>query len=324
MKIFLKKIVTLFFFIGITFPCISYAGEDLTISLEPKNPAPYTETTLTLVSYSFSLNTSLITWSRGGKTVLSGFGEKRLRVMTGAVGELLPVHVHVVTADNISIELDITITPKSVNLLYEVPESYVPTFYEGKALPGEGAFVRFVALPNISEGGRMVPPSMLSYSWYVNNTYVDESSGTGKQVAILRLDYLSTYTRVKVVVRSPRGEVAEKSIDVYPHEVMPLLYQHDPLFGSNLTSLIIRRFEATKDFTLSLEPFFVSMVKGSSPSYLWLLGGLPSTPADGRLLSFHPKENSYGTKMLNITVNNPKRINQEGKTAVELIFDTRK
>jgi hypothetical protein len=65
------------------------------------------------------------------------------------------------------------------------------------------------------------------------------------------------------------------------------------------------------------------MVRDSPPSYLWLLGGLPSTPSDGRLLSFHPKENSYGTKMLNITVSNPKRINQEGETSVELIFDTR-
>jgi hypothetical protein len=149
-------------------------------------------------------------------------------------------------------------------------------------------------------------------------------SGLGKQAALIRLDYLQTKNVIKAIVRSPYGNSAEKTITVYPHAVMPLLYTYDTILGPNFTSLIGLRFEAIKDFTLSLEPFYVSDDFTKPASYVWYLDGLPSTPLGGRILALHPKENSYGSKMLSIDVFGSDRRLQKGTTKVELIFDTRK
>jgi hypothetical protein len=257
--------------------------------------------------------------------VVRGLGEKKITLKTNGIGENISVKAVAVTANEDTYVTEMNISPQSVDIIYESPESYVPSFYEGRSLPGEGSLVNFVAMPTISEGGAIIPPSSLSYFWYVSGEFVDDASGIGKQSAPIYLDFLRPYTTVKVVVNGPRGTTAEKTIDVYPHEVMPLLYNHDSTLGTNYTSLISKRYEVTKDFVLSLEPFFLS-TKGAlsdTVSYEWLLDGLPTTPLGGTLLSMHPKENSYGSKKLSITVSNSKRKLQKTTSNTELIFDTR-
>lgn len=326
----IKKSSHIIFVIALTFflvlPTLSFADSEATVTLDPKNPTPYSPVTATIVSYSFDVNTALITWSRNGKNLLKGIGEKKLIVQTGAAGYQIPIHVTIVTADNTITNMDITLTPESVDILYETPESYVPLFYEGRSLPGEGASVKFVAMPNVSERGVTVPASSLSYSWYVNDTFMDDSSGFGRSSASFNLDFFNTFTRVKVIVHSPRGATAEKFIDVYPHNIMPLLYTYDDILGVNHTSLITRRFEATQDFTLALEPFFISSNKSlrDTASYDWFLDGLPITPLGGVLLSMHPKEDSYGSRNLSISISSSKRRLQKAETSLNLIFDTRR
>lgn len=321
-----KKLLPLLFALFFFIPTITFAADEASVTLDPKSPTPYTDVTATLVSYLFNTNTAMITWSINGKVVLKGIGERRLKVRTGAVGTRIPVHIVAETADATKVELDISVTPASVDILYETPESYTPLFYEGHSLPGEGATVKFVAMPNINEGGVNLPASSLSYSWYVNGDFNDSASGIGKQAAYLSLDYLSPFTTIKVAAYGPRGTVAEKVIDVYPHSVMPLLYTYDDVLGADYTSLIGRRLEKTKDFTLLLEPFYLSSKNGLQDfaSYNWYLDGLPVTPLGGTLLSLRPNSNSYGSKKLSITAENSKRSFQKGEVSLNVIFDTRK
>ena len=307
-------------------PSSSFAADEAAIELSPRNPKPYTPVKATLVSYLFNVNTAMITWTVGGKEVLKGIGEKKLTIQTNGVGDAIPVHVRATTADNQVTELDLVISPESVSIVYETPESYTPLFYAGHTLPGEGSLVKFIAMPNISENNVHLSPSSLSYSWYVNGELVDSASGYGKQSAMLSLDILSTFTTVKVMAFGPHGTVAENSIDVYPHAVMPLLYTYDDIFGTNFTTLLGKRFETTKDFTLSLEPFYLSAKNGleETATYSWSLDGLPTTPLGGRVLAMHPKENSYGSRSLSIEVGNKKRKLETASTDISLVFDTRK
>lgn len=325
MKLTLPLKIYTFFVISF-FPLFCFAETDATITLNPKYPAPNSSITATLVSYSIDVDTAFITWSRLGKVISEGVGIKKITLQTGPVGYQIPLHVKATTANGDSSEVDIAITPESVSILYETPESYTPLFYEGKSLPGEGALVSFTAVPNIAESGVIFPASSLAYSWYVNDEFMRDSSGIAKSSASFNLDIFNPFTRVKVVVRSPKGISAENTIDVYPHPVMPLLYSYDEILGVNYSNLISKRFESTRDFTLALEPFYLSLYKKNqtSSSIAWSLDGLPVTPRDGRLLGIHPKENSYGSRLLSISIANEERTMQEADTKVNLIFDTRK
>lgn len=321
-KIFFTFINVIVF--QLLFSSSAYADMTGTLVLNPPNPEPKSSVIVTLQSYSFDVNTALITWKIGDRTLLRGEGEKTITLKTGDVGESIQLNVVAETADGASLEQTVTITPSSIILLYEAPKSYVPLLYEGRSLPSDGGLVRVTALPQMSEKGLPVLPSSLAYSWYLNNSILKTMSGVGKQSANIRLDYLKSKNEIKVIVRSPYGTSSTKKITISPHPVMPLLYTHDPLFGTNFTSLIQKRFEARQDFTLSLEPFYVSQNDPKDPTFTWFLDRLPTTPLGGRVLALHPKENSYGTKLLNIKVAGPDKRLQKAETSVELIFDTRK
>lgn len=324
-----KNIKLALFFLASTFimlPLVSFSAIDGTIILNPKNPEPYSPIKLTLTSYSFNVNTANITWSSKNKKILSGLGEKSLNLRTGGVGEEISIDVIAETADGSIFEASIVVVPASVDILFETPESNVPLFYEGRSLPGEGARVKFTAMPSMSENGIAVPKNNLSYSWYLNDTYAENASGAGKQTATFNLEYLTESTSVKVKVSSPSSLTAEKEITIYPHDVLPLLYTYDDVLGINYGRSLEKRFETRKDFTLALEPYFLSTggSLGQSASYLWLLDGLPITPLGGILLSLNPKKDSFGSRFLSIEIENSKRRLQKAKTTLDIVFDTRK
>ncbi len=68
-------------------PTYSFAALDVSVTMNPINPAPYQETTITLTSTSFDVNGAMITWKNAGTTLLSGLGAKKLTVTAGASGQ---------------------------------------------------------------------------------------------------------------------------------------------------------------------------------------------------------------------------------------------
>lgn len=318
-------LISLFFIVSLFLPCAAFAQAEASLSLTPENPAPHENVVVTLVSYSFDVNVAMITWSVNGKTLLSGLGKKSITLPVGEVGQEIPLIVRADLADGSSVTQKITISPQSVDLIYEGKESYVPPFYEGRSLAAEGSTVKIVALPTIAEFGKKVPESNLSYNWYVNDEYKPGSSGVGRSSFQIPLDYLSESTDVRLLVRSPLGNTAEKTISVYPHDVMPLLYRYDDLLGADFSRAFEKRLELSEDITLSFEPFFLSTRKmESTASYEWYLDGLPITPQEKTVLSLRPKADSYGSRMLTITAEQTRRRLQKVETSLEVIFDTRK
>lgn len=327
MKLVYKKILQLVLislFVGCASYSYTFADISADITLSPENPSPNSSVTLRLESYTFDANTAIIRWQVNGKTVLQGQGMRSLTIKTGGIGEAVSVTVNAEIADGSSIQQTIQVTPSSVVLLYEAQASYVPLMYAGRSLPSNGGLVRVTAIPEISDGGRSMSPSSLSFVWYLNDSVMRDASGVGKQSATFRLDFLNTHDEIKVIVRSPRGNSATKTITIYPHPIMPLLYTYDQILGSDFSSLVSQRFETTKDFSLKLEPLYVSINEEKDPIYTWFLDGLPTTPLGGRILSLHPNNNSFGTKMLGITINGPDARIQKASMKAEIIFDTRK
>lgn len=307
-------------------PIIAHAVSDIDITLVPPNPAPYEEVQVVISSYTFDPNIAMITWKTGKNTILSGVGAKKLSVLMGPAGQAIPISYKAVLADGSTYTGSLVLSPQSVDLLYESKESYVPPFYEGRSLPSEGAVVRVTAIPSISEGSVKVPQNSLSYNWYIGGDYSEQASGVGRSVATIALDYLTHSTDVRVVIRSPRGVSAEKTITIPPHAVMPLLYSYNELMGVDLSHTFFRRIELTGDITLSLEPYYLSTNNGLNAysSYDWYLDGLPITPLEKTIISFKPKVDSYGVRTLSIVTENSKRRLQKAQTTLEILFDTRK
>ena len=328
MKLF-KKILFIVFIISTPiFVYAQYAQQEqdqLNITLDPKSPSPFDSVKVTLSSYSFDINNSMIVWVVNGKQYTKGIGMRSIDLNTLGDGQTIPINAIVTTPKGNTVETSINITPQNVDIVWQAIESYTPPFYEGKALPGEGSYVKVTAIPNISSGGKQIPANNLSYSWYLNDNLIEDASGYNKQSAIFAMEYLTSDTNIKVEARSGDGVVSSKTITISPHEVMPLVYTYDDILGVDFSNLITRRLETVNDVTVDVEPFYLS-TKGafdSSVTYSWLLDGLPIATKAPQLLSLHPADNTYGVKSVSINISNSDRILQEAKVFFEVIFDTR-
>lgn len=312
----IKKII-LISFCFLLFKTV-FADNEISVVFEPKNPKPYSQVKISLISYAYDLNTLLITWESGGKIISKGFGNKTIKVSTQGSGSSSEIKVTVSTPEGDLASL-FYVKPSNVDLIYESLESYTPIFYEGKALPGEGSSIKVFAIPSFSSKN-------ISYLWYVNDEYIESASGNNKNTLVTKLDYLRDSTTIKVKVRDESGNESDNSIDIYPHSPMPLFYFEDDILGTVRSRAIENRLEATTDFNLILSPYFLS-TKGQPAgfdSYTWTLGGRSLFPEDNLRISFQPKKDSYGENTLSVLISNTKRRLQTAEINLNMVFDTRK
>ena len=69
-----------------------------TLIMKPENPGPYEDVEITFKTYSFDIDNALLTWYVDNKVILSGKGEKTLKIKTGAIGTTIPLVVNVKNA----------------------------------------------------------------------------------------------------------------------------------------------------------------------------------------------------------------------------------
>lgn len=323
MKTFLSFILGLCFFIG----CFSVATAAIIAEIvpNPEYPKAYEDVTLTVKTFSFDVDLAFITWKVDNRVFASGVGVKSIKVNTKSTGTLTPIEAKAVLPNGDSVTLVFTLSSQSVDLVWEALESYTPPFYEGLALPGEGALVKIVAFPSFIENGVGIPPNNVAYTWTVNDERMAAASGLGKQTLTARLDYLSDSTVVKVLARTPGGSVAESSITILPNDIDPLFYLYDPILGADYAHAITRRFEMTKEAALKLEPYYISKVVGqdTGESYFWTLDGVAVDTQTPTLINLRPKEKSYGVKNLSVAIENTKRRLQQAEAVLEIVFDSR-
>ncbi len=323
MRLFTK--ITIFSVLFFTASLSAQADLIGSLVLSPQNPGPYESVTVTLSSYDFDVDNSDISWTVNGKVISGGDGVKQIKVTTGAVGALTNISARAIVPGGQIFQASLALAPASIELTWESSESFVPPFYEGRSLPGEGASVRVNATPHMSSGNKILSPADVSYAWYKNDEFIEAASGRGKSSADITLEYLTDVTTVKVVARSADGTSATKSIDLYPHESLPIFYIYDPLLGTDMTRAITKRFETTKEFTLRFVPFFFSLNNGlnKSTTFSWSIDGSPIVTEDDTTITLRPKENTSGSRTLGINLENSNRILQNIETGINIVFDTR-
>lgn len=323
-----KTTLLTFLLLSLFFPFFLFAQAiPLTgnLILSPEFPEPLQEVTITLESFSFDPSRAFISWTVNNKKVLNGNGETKLKISSGQAGEQTLISVSAREQGGGVYNDQITLSPASIQLLWEATDSYVPPFYKGKTLLGEGANVRFVAIPSFYSTNKRIPPNLVSYNWTFNDNLARESSGLGKQTYRTQLNYLENENTVKVQAISLEGETqAEARSILIPNSVVPRLYITNTLNGPDYTHATRGRIEINKETSFTFEPYFISGTTLTSPnlSFSWSLNGLPITPQNENLVTIIPKENAQGSGTLEISVENTKKYLQQVTSSLIIVFNT--
>lgn len=246
------------------------SSSSILVNMAPPNPAPGENVTITLNSYANNLDTVLITWFVNGKSSLSGIGKKNFSLSAGSAGSETQVTAQISLPEG-SVETRMTIRPSTMVLLWQANDSYVPPFYEGKALPSPDSEIRIVAMPEIkTSSGVMTNPRNMTYSWKKDYTNDAGASGYGKNSFLFIGDYLENSSTIEVVA-STIDQQYQSSANITVGTVEPkiLFYKNDDTVGTMWEKALENPHRVTGSEVVVASPYFISPKDIRIPTLNW-------------------------------------------------------
>ena len=293
-------------------------GEDISVNVIPENPHPYDPVSVELSSYTNDLNRSLITWSVNGKVFLTGIGKNNIKFNLGENGTVADINVGIRTEDGTSITKHILIQATDIDLLWEAPDSFVPPFYRGKALPAREAFVKFVAIPNTNNFKIDNNTKNFVYTWKHNYENVPDSSGFQKDSILISMDYLNQEENVSVIAQSLSNQYgASAQMSITPFSPLLDFYKNSEINGVDYSYSLSDGYSLSGATTITAVPYFISPRSPRSPvlDYTWKLNG---NEANADKNNINIQTTGKGNGIIDVLIDNNSTLYQTIKRSLSL------
>ncbi len=301
-------------FLGVILKVDAQLSSSILVTVVPPNPAPYENTTINLKSFTYNLDSVLITWSVNEKSLSSGIGKKSFSITAPAAGSETSVVATLDLPDG-TIDTRITIRPSVMVLLWQANDSYVPPFYRGKALPTPDSEVKVVAMPEIRTGGggALVDSKNMTYYWKNNYTNNVDGSGYGKNAFLFINDYLEDSNTISVVASTlDQKSSSNASINIGTTTPKILFYKNDNNLGTIWQNALPNSHKIQGPEIIEAVPYFISPKEIRNPTLLWswfindTLVNLTSFRKN--LMPLQVSEGTHGTSKLRLKIENKNKI----------------
>ena len=247
-------------------------SDDVALLVEPQNPEPNTQVTITLNSYTVNLSNHPIQWYVNDRLMISQVGADTYTLTTGALGTQTNVKAIInVTSTGNLITKSITLSPGGVDLLWEATDSYVPPFYKGKKLPSPEGEITVSAIPITN---RSLIAEQKAFVYYWNNDFQNSetASGYGKRSFTITNDVFNKTERVGVTASSTNGAFsASKSVTIPTFEPKLVFYTRTNAGRVRWEQGTVNALASDPSGTTNIiaEPYFFSVDKPWQLQYTW-------------------------------------------------------
>ncbi|HTE49215.1 MAG TPA: hypothetical protein VK675_04895 [Candidatus Paceibacterota bacterium] len=300
------------------------SANDVLVNMAPDNPAPYENTTITLNSFVSDLDSVLISWSVNGKTITSAIGKKSFSTTAPAAGSETIV-VATVSLPSGPMNVKITIKPSVMVLLWQAVDSYVPSFYKGKALPTESSKVKVVAMPEVKTSSGIVSPQNMTYAWKKDYTPGVDGSGYGKNFFLYSSDYLEDSNNISVVASTvDQQSSSDASIDIATSEPKILFYKNDTNIGTIWQNSLPDTHKIQGPEVVEAIPYFISPKEIRNPELVWswFINDDPVYLTTFRqdLMPLSVPQGTHGTSKLRLDISNDNKIFEAASKEINVEF----
>lgn len=218
----------------------------------------------------------------------------------------------------------------NINLDWQVLDSYIPPFYEGKPLPGEEASIKVMASVEVKTPAGTFDQSKFFYAWEINDYYSNTYSKTGGNYLIFPLDELVNQNIVSLKVytnNTLETLLAEKRISIYPRVSKALLYKDldNPIL--TYANAINKRYEnyavtRGESFNIIAEPFYFSTNRNndSNLSYIWSVNNIPGNTNSTNKFLYSAPVSAYSNFGVGIKINNRVKSLQSSEENLNFVF----
>lgn len=188
-----------------------------------------------------------------------------------------------------------------VDLLWQA-KTYVPPFYEGKALWTNQSDIVFTAVPTGFSN-----PSALIYRWSKDGVVLGSNSGVNRRSLAISDGILSLSTQIKVDVfgSSSADPLASATVTLRPTYVRPLVYEDNPLYGLMLNNAIEKSFTMTDpEVSFAALPVFGQATLRTAPAYSYTWSTNSADIKSGNKVTYRAPANEPGSSSVTLkTVN---------------------
>jgi hypothetical protein len=297
---------------------------NIQISINPQYPKAGDNVAIHLQSYSTPLDQATISWIVGGKVISKGFGLTDFSVTAGRIGSKSTVTARIVAADGSVIDKTVTIQPADIDLLWQAT-SYVPPFYQGKALYPHQGLITFTAIPNVS-ADKSITKSLGSYiyTWKKDNDVLGSFSVYGRDTFSLLGTIISRPFTIEVDVSSTDGvSLGSASATINPIPPQIALYENDPLLGVLYNKNLSNYTMQGKEVSVTAVPFYFNT--GAEPAqleYKWTMNGQSiASQTDPATLTLRNTTGASGNSTIGLRISNVLKTLQSASNSMSITFN---
>jgi len=223
------------------------------ITINPTHPSPGDLVTASLDDYAGGVFGAQINWSYNGASIGGAANQRQIQFVAGPAGSQGVVVANLTLPSGGVQTLQTVITPVYMDIIIE-PQTRVPEWYTGRALPSLGSQINATVLLN---NGSFIDPQNVVYTWRVNNRVIEGGPiRGGSRIAFPTPRGASLV--LSVTATTPTGDtIARRAVDV--NIVLPELgfYEKHALYGLRSIPTDDNATLIGSILTLQAEPFFL-------------------------------------------------------------------
>lgn len=256
-------------------------GSNVTSTITPQNPRPGSIVTITLEAYGFNIDKGYFKWRNNGQEASSGVGKKSYSFQLGSLGNPTKINVSLISGSRIVAEKSFYFEPADIDFIWEA-DSYVPTFYRGKARATAGSTLKIQAIPYVvTSSGVVKKSSDLDYAWRQDGVFLPESSGKGRDILTITTKPSDSQLKISLRVTSPDLiSYVDKDLIINLDQPETIFYEKKPLSGLNYQKAIVDNYELYEEEVSFIGvPFFWPIKNVDELNYLWKVNSLEAQGA---------------------------------------------
>ena len=245
------------------------------LTTEPTYPSPGQEVTIAFDDFRGAMGAARLTWFYNGSAIKDAENQHMVKVTAPDAGNKATIKL-LLDYNGLIESYTTTIAPLYLDLIIE-PQTHVPGFYIGRALPSIGSHVKVTALLG---NGKLFGNDYV-YSWRINDVVFEGGPlrNVNKINFVMPQDRNST---LSLQVSTYNNVVVAKRTILLPLAAPELhFYEINSLFGLESRTLKDFNFIANSA-TIRTEPYYLDSEVFNNPSILgWKINGSP-VASDGQ------------------------------------------
>lgn len=246
-----------------------FQPSDVILELQPTHPGPLEYYTVNLNDYSSSFSGSEINWFINDQVVGDAFNRRSINLATRENGSKDVIKAVLKNADGALRTVTAVVQPVYLDIIIE-PQTHVPDFYAGRALPSIDSSVNLTALV----AGTNLRATDYIYTWRVNNRVLEGGPLRGRNEISFILPQDSVSVLSLTVSRTDGTIVAKRAIGITAVTPKLVFYEVNTLYGVESRAITESFALIGNSATLRAEPYFLSSSIFNNPNIInWSVDG---------------------------------------------------